>query len=272
MLGRFTSTITAFVISYTACSQDTLYLKQYFRQLRTMDVTINESTYSFLFDTGGGETFISPEIAAKMNKPVYGDCTSFRLSGEEVKYQRADSVTLTLHKTSFFHTTLGVYDVMQILPKELPKVDGIISLKSFLGHVVTFDLANNRMIVQDSLNTRKRSKETLVPSRFANGLSGNEMDVFVGIVKSGYVYWFLFDSGNIRSIIVSEKIGRQWGLNTHSGESKEPIPISNLYFGKHAFDEIASVEPIIYEGVLNYDFIAKRMITIDFVRREVWSN
>ena len=41
----------------TVFGQDTIQLKNYFRELKTVNVTIAGKKYNFLFDTGGGETF-----------------------------------------------------------------------------------------------------------------------------------------------------------------------------------------------------------------------
>ena len=61
------SFLTIFV--YRAYAQDTIYLENYVGNLKKVNVTIGSKSYSFLFDTGGGETFISPEIAKSLGKP-----------------------------------------------------------------------------------------------------------------------------------------------------------------------------------------------------------
>lgn len=44
-------------------AQDTILLKPYIENIKTIDVVIEGKEYDFLFDTGGGETIISPEVA-----------------------------------------------------------------------------------------------------------------------------------------------------------------------------------------------------------------
>ena len=70
------------ILVYRAYPQDTIYLENYVGDLKKVNVTIGNNSYSFLFDTGGGETFISPEIANSLGKTIYGSTTGFRMSGK----------------------------------------------------------------------------------------------------------------------------------------------------------------------------------------------
>jgi hypothetical protein len=47
---------------------------------------------------------------------------------------------------------------MQVLPAGLPKVDGVISLKSFREHIITVDLNGGLLIVKTISSTRDRKK------------------------------------------------------------------------------------------------------------------
>ncbi|WP_169472204.1 aspartyl protease family protein [Pedobacter hiemivivus] len=52
-------------------AQKTIELKSYQENLHTVDVCIEGKKYNFLFDSGGAETIISPEIANKLGKKIY---------------------------------------------------------------------------------------------------------------------------------------------------------------------------------------------------------
>ncbi|MEQ8576874.1 MAG: retropepsin-like aspartic protease, partial [Fulvivirga sp.] len=80
----------------SAKSQTQIKLNNYFRELKTVEVTIDGETYDFLFDTGGGVTVVSPQVIEKLNKEPYGYNVGFRMSGERVVFERCDSVTLTM--------------------------------------------------------------------------------------------------------------------------------------------------------------------------------
>ncbi len=253
-------------------AQDTIHLKPYVSELKSVEVFINNKKYNFLFDAGGGETIISPSIAKLLNKEIYGCSTGIRMDGEMIKYQKADSVSIKIGITEIFHQTIGVWDVMSILPKEFPKIDGVISLKSFGNTILTIDLSNNILIVENKASAKKQIEtKTILPSRFANGTDGAELTVFIGLPKYDNMYWFLFDTGNIGPVILSPECATLWKLQSNNKESK---PLTKLKFiiGKNNIEMNSYSKKIIYDGVLNFESISKYIFTIDFRKKEVWVN
>src|SRR5687768_1613577 len=99
---RFLSICTLLFFSLIGYAQDTIQLKKYISNLKKVEIVIQGHAYSFLFDTGGGETFISPEVAKRLGKCVYGNETSFRMNGEIVKYAKSDSITMKIGSTTIF--------------------------------------------------------------------------------------------------------------------------------------------------------------------------
>ena len=264
-----------FFLSNTIFSlaQDTIYLKPYFRDLKTVDIIINGEKYNFLFDTGGGETFISPDIANLLNKEIYGCPTGIRMDGEMFKYQKADSVTLKISHTEIFHNTVGVWNIMDILPKELPKIDGILSLKSFVNKVLTIDLSDNILIIEDIISAKKQiSTKELLPSRFASGPDGSELSVLIGLDKNNKTYWFLFDTGNIGPVIISSECKVPWKLQSTPADSANVSSGVELVMGKNKIEADAYSKNILYEGVLNFKSLSKYIFTIDLQKKEVWMN
>ena len=65
----------------------TLDLKPYFRGFRTLDVQIDGKTRSFLFDTGGGSTVVSLELARELGWKPWGRSVGHRMNGEAVAFQ-----------------------------------------------------------------------------------------------------------------------------------------------------------------------------------------
>jgi hypothetical protein len=54
-------TFIFFAVNLFSIAQDTIPLKKLAGNLKTIQVTIENKQYDFLFDTGGSETFISPD-------------------------------------------------------------------------------------------------------------------------------------------------------------------------------------------------------------------
>lgn len=254
-------------------AQDTLVLQKYVSNLKKVDITIEGQSYSFLFDTGGGETFISSEIAKRLGKTIYGQATSFRMSGEKITYQKCDDVSLKAANTTFFHSTIGVWDIMNILPKELPKLDGVLSLKSFKDRVITVDLANNRLIIETAKSSNKAiQNKTLVPSLFATGMNGNELTIFLGLLNQQHLYWFLFDSGNLNDLLLSTAIANQWGLHKDTTHKRTELGSISITLANKKIESNAAAEPIIYDGLLNYAILSKYIFVIDLSKKQVWMN
>lgn len=253
-------------------AQDTIPLKSYIENMKTVDVVIEGKKYNFLFDTGGAETIISPEIAKIINKEIYGSTTGFRMSGEIIKAQKADSISLLIGKTKIFHQTVGVWDLMRILPKEFPKIDGVLSLKSFDQNIITIELSKNIVIIENNGSAKKAIKEkSLLRTRFANGLEGAELNIFVGIPKNDRLYWFLFDSGNSGPLLLSNESAEIWKIKKETQtDNVENNPVAEFTIGKHNLLIKPFVRDIIYDGVLNFDAISKYVFTIDFKNNQVW--
>lgn len=273
MIKNYLIVIVWITLSINIFAQDTIHLKNYISNLKTIDVFIDGKKCDFLFDTGGGETFISPEIAEHLDKKVYGSSAGFRMNGEMIKYQKADSISFTISSTEIFHHTIGVWDIMSVLPKELPKLKGVISLKSFYKNILTIDLSGNILIVENSESLEKQiNTKTLVPARFANGLEGTELNFFIGIPKNNTLYWFLFDTGNISGLLLSPETALIWGLQSNTNDLEKEVSRFEFVLGKNRFYASASSKDIIYDGALDFMTISQFVFTIDFRKSEVWIN
>ena len=263
------SFLTIFV--YKAYTQDTIYLENYVGDLKKVNVTIGSNSYSFLFDTGGGETFISPEIAKSLGKTIYGSTIGFRMSGEMIKYRKTDSISLNIYRTTIFHSAIGILDIMSLLPKGFPKLDGVLSLKSFHDKLLTLDLANNRIILETTSSYRRLIKNKIaLQSRFANGPDGNELTIFLGIPRQERLYWFLFDSGNLGELLLSHHAAYEWGLESDTVSQWKSLGSLSINIGKKQFTSEAASKDIIYDGSLNFAILSQSTFIINFPKKQIW--
>lgn len=249
-------------ICYNSYGQDTIRLTDYYKGLKTTEVAIGNKSYCFLFDTGGGETFVSPEIVNELGKQEYGCSTGIRMTGEKVVYTRADSVCFQMGNIRLLHEVVGVWDVMSVLPKEFKRIDGIISLKTFQNMYLTIDLQGNKLVVEDKKTYSKRTQGMkLLNCKFANGCNGEELNILTQVKYKGNYYWFLFDSGNIDALIMSDKCASTKG--NKSLKAHDFICLDGM-------EDQVQKRDIIYNGVLNYEIISKRIYTINFKEKKVW--
>jgi len=251
-------------------AQDTIHLKKYLGNLRTIDVFIEKEMYNFLFDTGGGETFISPEIVKKLNRFAYSSVYGFRMTGEVVKTKKCDSLQLMAGKTLLVPNTVLVWDIMSVLPKGLPRIDGVLSMKSFIGMKIQIDLNAELLIIENNSSFRKKIKSaTLINTRFASGLAGNELNIFLE-VRSPRQYWFLFDSGNIDQIIISKNTAVEWGKGVDSSKIENRFFEAEIRLGNTKCIVNGRISDIIYDGVFDYSFIKKNIYLFDLKSNKVW--
>ncbi|UYQ91541.1 retropepsin-like domain-containing protein [Chitinophaga horti] len=248
-----------------AQAQDTIRLFKYAGNLKQVRVTIAGRTCHLLFDSGGGFTLLSPELAAQAGKTPYGQMSGFRMSGEKINYQRIDSITIAIGKLDLFHPEMGVWDLMSILPDGLPKIDGVLSLKSFEGRVVELDLGKDMLILHDEApRPGNQSAWQSISARFATGNEGNELTIFLNILRNNRNYWFLFDSGNIGAPLLSSATVNEWRL---------PADSTGLYvtdLAPLAKQVSCEKRDILYDGALNFGIISQRRFLLDLRKRKIW--
>ena len=255
---------------YPIFAQEEIPLKDYFRTLKIVEVEIGDKTYNFLFDTGGGITIVSPQIIEEMNKTSYGNSIGFRMSGEKVESKICDSIDIKIGGVNYFHPHVGVFDVMSVLPKDLGRIDGLISLKTFEHSKITLNLIENKLIVETEESFEERIKNmTLVKSRFANGQNGSELIIFLGTKKENHLWWFLFDSGNISNAIISKRIAKEWGIPYGDDETTD-IGVFNFELAGDSIATPATIYNIIYDGAFSFDFIRQAEFTISISDKKVW--
>ena len=79
--------------------------------LRSVTVTVDGTAHRFIFDTGGGTTMITPEVAASVGCTPYGRTIGFRMSGERVEFTYCDNVALRLGEVALARAPVGVFDL-----------------------------------------------------------------------------------------------------------------------------------------------------------------
>jgi hypothetical protein len=97
-----------------------------------------------LFDTAGGLTLLSPPAAQSAHCVPYTKLTALRMNGDRFDVDGCGSTRIAFDSLTV-HPESGVFELMDLLPAGLPRLDGLVSLQTFVGHVVTIDLAANRL-------------------------------------------------------------------------------------------------------------------------------
>lgn len=275
-------TITILIFSnFMACSaikleQDIITepveisLDPYVSRLVTVNAVAGNDTLRLLFDTGGGKTFIGPDAAHRLGCMPSGRSVGFRMTGETVESQYCHDISLSIGGVSFHHETIGVWDINKVLPEDLPRLDGILSLKTFQDQPFTLDLSSKRLILEtkESLEDRTNTM-TRLESRIATGPDGSELDIFLrGKIGHSDDGWFLFDSGNLDVVLVSQHLVNKKLIDStaSSGIWESELKLRNLSSVSIKF----RTKKIIYDGALSEKFIRKWVFTFDISNNGVW--
>jgi len=235
-------------------------LEPYVGRLVTVDVGIDGDTVRLIFDTGGGQTLVSPEVAGRIGCTPSGRSTSFRMTGERIDVQLCHDVTLSIGGLAFEHQELGVWDIHAVLPEGVPPVDGVLSLKTFAAQPFSLDLGAGLLTLETATSYRDRTRDMVrLESRLATGLDGDELDVLVrGEVDAPA--WFLLDSANLDVVQAAAHLGG-------SGDVWEHVPRLD---GMPPVTKSFRTRDILYDGVLSEEFMREWSFTFDLASNEVW--
>jgi hypothetical protein len=249
-----------------------LELHPYAGQLRYIEATSPVGA-RFLFDTGGGLTLLSPSLAKKLGCTPFTRMTTLRMNGERFDVDGCGPSRLTFDSLAVAPDA-GIFDLMALLPAGLPRLDGLASLQTFAQRVVSLDLAQNRLDIADAVDRSQVRRFKELSIRLARNAAGAALDVFVRIDGTQGPLWFELDSGNLDSVLISDRAIDQLGLlaaQTESLRQHKPTKVS-LQIGQLGPVAVtAASADLIYDGALNAATLEQMVLVIDLNRSLAWA-
>lgn len=249
--------------------QAEITLQPYVGPLKSVKVAVAGDTLPFILDTGGGFTFLTPEVAKSMGCVPYGRLTGFRHNGERIDTQRCGLASLGLGAVHI-STETSVFDLMAVLKRfgDLPVVGGLVSLKTFERTPFTLDYATDKLIIESPSSLRERVKDMKPLSvRLSRQAGGAALDLFVEVAAKTGSIWLELDSGNSGPVILSKHATAQLGLDTAEGSL--PVTLDVIGLGPLKFDAV--VNDTIYDGLLNVQFLNDTVLSIDLAAGRAWA-
>lgn len=273
--------VLAFTVLVCACAEPApvysprpqeLVLHPYVGRLRFLEAA-SPAGARLLFDTGGGLTFLAPDVADSLHCIAYSRLTALRMSGERFDVDSCGAVQLRFGALEVRPNT-AVLDLMKVLPQGLPHLDGLASLQTFDGHVVTLDLARGLLSVAGSTPTARTDHMRRIAIRLSRPFAGAGLDVFVRVSGSRGPLWFELDSGNLDPVILSTRIIDQLDLSPDevgalAGGSTVAVSLSLDGLGPAIVH--ARAADIIYDGVLSAEFLERMTLVLDLDRSLAWA-
>ena len=223
----------------------------------------------FMFDTGGGLSYISPSFAQTVGCKVWGQITGFVLTGQRLDMPRCDGLEFEIQRQHLQAPIAGVFDIMKFMPPNVPKLDGSIGLDVFAERAITLSLAEKELTLESraSLALRqKRGKE--VPIRLVREAEGIALAVVVGVVTPEGTAWMEIDSGNGGANVIAKHIAPL--INVQTGK-KEPQPASfSLVGGISVTGNVRVNETLIMDGNIGTRFLINWDLTLDLKNGRAW--
>lgn len=253
---------TAGVPAAPAQSVHNVQLEPYVGSLLTIETTVDGHPARMLFDTGGGMTLLTPELAATTGCNPHGRLVGFRMSGERVTSQKCGEVEVAMGTFSQ-RIRPGVFDIMALLPNSFPKIDGVISLDLLEDEMVTLDLADKSLVVGGPVPAKASEGDM----RLMREIGGAGLTVFARADADTGRLYLLADSGNSGAFVLSPGAIAQLGRSADIG-SKVQVPLRLDGVAPQSVQ--AKVEDVIYDGAINFCTLAQYRITMDLKAERIW--
>jgi predicted aspartyl protease len=239
----------------------------------TIDVVVNGKVRQFYFDTGGGISFISPEMAKEIGcEPFGGGQMGYDAGGHTSAMKRCEDVEMKLAGYTV-KKDVAVFDPMMFFPKVNGKLDGSIALDAFDNQIITVDLIKNRLYVETEKTFKNRIKDMKpLQSRLSREISGATLDIFVAANTPKGKLWMLFDTGNTNKMLFTPAAQELLGIDLKSKNGEKVIkPVKLDIVGLGTIEADSRERAMIYDGMLSYDVIEKLLFTIDFRTGKMWA-
>lgn len=223
----------------------------------------------FLFDTGGGLSFVSPSFAKAIGCEPWGQITGFQLSGHRLDMQRCDGLRFEIGGQPFAKENAGVFDIMKFFPPNSPAVDGSIGLDVFDGKTVTLSLSEKKLILESPASLAERiPRGQEISIRLVREAEGAALAVVTAVSTSKGTAWMEIDSGNGGAFVIAKHIAPLLKMDL---AKKEPQPVTLQLAGKIPIEGMARInENLIMDGNLGVGFLLKWDLTLDLAKGRAW--
>lgn len=259
-------TLTLATAPAVAGAQVTIPLTPYLERLHTVQVVIGNETLDFLFDTGGGTTVISPEVAARVGCAADGRAIGFRMRGDKIVTPTCAEIGYRIAGIDL-REEASVFDLMSLIGPDQTRVDGLISLKSFAGRAITLDTKGNTLTVETPRSLARRTAQmTPLRARLANGLAGGDLDAFIGIPAGPRTLWLLWDSGHLGPLFFAPHSLRLLGIADTLSGGELALPLAPALRPHSTYRPVN----VIYDGVIGEELIRRAVWTLDLAAGRLW--
>lgn len=238
-------------------------------EMMTVHARVRGHEGLFIFDTGGGVSYISPAFATMIGCKPWGQLSGFTLTAQRLDMPRCDGLAFEINGKQFSAPISGVFDIGKFMPPNTPKIDGSIGLDVFADRAITLSLRQRLLTVESrgSLARRaQRGKE--VPIRLVREVGGIALAVYIAVPTSAGMAWMELDSGNGGANVIGKHLAKLLQLDP---EKREPQPASFKIAGDIPVEGMARVNPTLtMDGNIGTRFLINWDLTLDLPHGRAW--
>jgi hypothetical protein len=235
----------------------------------TLRASVKGEAGTFLFDTGGGLSYITPGFAKQIGCEPWGRISGFTMTGVRLDMARCDDVVFEMGGQRFPVPSVGVFDLMKFMPEGVPRLDGSIGLDLFAGRTVTLSLADRKLIVESPGSLAERVKTAKsVQIRLVREAGGLALAVQAAVGTPKGPAWMEFDTGNGGANVVSSAIAELVGLDPTRKEPQDGT--LTLVGGTPVKGPFRTNDKLTMDGNIGVGFLKDWDLTLDLRNGLAW--
>jgi len=238
-------------------------------EMMTLHAIVRGHEGNFIFDTGGGISYVSPAFAQTIGCKPWGQITGFTLTAQRLDMPRCDGLAFEIEGHSFGAPTTGVFDIMKFMPAGVLRIDGSIGLDVFNGRAVTLSLAQRKLIVESTSSLRERAKlGKEVPIPLVREAGGIPLAVQIAVPTTEGMAWMELDSGNGGANVIGKHLVDIMKLDPNtSGPQRASFTIAG---GVPVEGMVRVNEKLTMDGNIGTRFLINWDLTLDLAKGRAW--
>lgn len=256
-----------------APADDAIPLGDYMGRRRSMEVVVGDQRGTFLIDTGGGVTIMSPQFAERIGCTPWGQLSGFRLTGERLDMPRCENVKIGLPGgRAMAPVTAGVIDLIPLMVKGDAPVDGSLALDALDGQVFTLDLRAGTLQFETPESLEARVADAVeIPIRVSRyGNSARGVAVYARAKTAKGDLWLELDTGGDAPVLLPGSMAAEAGADP-AVEKAQPYALTLSGTDRDvSLQTRAIVRDMVRDGVVGVPVLVNWRLTFDLAGDRLW--
>ena len=238
--------------------------------IRTVEVAIGGKNHTFLLDTGGGVTTISPALAEAVGCTPWAQISGHRMTGERLTMPRCDDLAIEIGGRPFTVPNAGVFDLGPLLPPG-SAIDGLVGLDILTAQPFTLELTERRLTFETPGSLRERIAGAIeIPIRMERQAGGISLTVMAAVTTAKGTLWMLLDSGSDAAIQVAPSSAAPLGLDPEGRGQTVNLRLAGVNGPDVQAEGPVRVRDIGIDGNIGAPVLSHWVMTFDLANLKLW--